>query len=90
MSDLRQPCPAPDYLIEILDDEIILFQPASSQILYLNQSSSLIWQLCDGQRTVDDIIALLHTTYPQSASQIRANVLDILLTFAKCGALSWG
>lgn len=74
--------------METLDDEIILFHPASRTIFHSNSTGALIWQLCDGQRTVGDIINILSATYPDAAPQIPKDVQDTLLTFAQYGAIA--
>jgi len=87
--DTKRPRPAPGYQIELLDGEIILFHPASMKVMHSNRTGALIWQLCDGQRTVTEIIQLLSAVYPESAKEIQADVRETLLTFAKQGAITW-
>lgn len=89
MLDTRRPCPVPGYQVEILDGEIILFHPTRLQILHSNQSGALIWQLCDGRRTVTEISQLLSASYPDSAGQISTDVDETLQTFAQHGAIMW-
>lgn len=69
-------CPRPvlGFTIDILDDEAILFHPATLAILRLNRSAALIWQLCDGQRSIADRCDLLAGAYPNSADQIGRSV----------------
>ncbi|MFB0534593.1 MAG: PqqD family protein [Anaerolineae bacterium] len=74
---------------ESLNGEMVLFHPATQKILYSNRAGALIWGLCDGQRTVADIIQLLSEAYPDSASEIGADVRDALLTFVEQGAIEW-
>ncbi len=88
MIDTKSPCHTPDYQMELLDDEIILFHPAG-KVMHSNRIGALIWQLCDGQRTVAEITQLLSAAYPESAKQIRADVRETLLTFAEHGAITW-
>jgi coenzyme PQQ biosynthesis protein PqqD len=77
----------PDFRLELLDDEIVLYHPTDTHMLYFNQTASLIWQLCDGQRSVEEIIALLSAAYPESASDILADVNATLDDFAKQGCI---
>ncbi len=85
----QRPFPTPGYHIEALDGELLLFNPASDQILQTNQSGALVWQLCDGRRTVADITAVLAAAYPAAAAAITADVPDILAAFASHGAIRW-
>jgi hypothetical protein len=50
-----------------LDGEFMLYHSAEAKALYLNETASLIWKLCDGQRTVASIRGLLHDAYPDAA-----------------------
>ncbi len=85
----QRPLPASGYHIETLDGELLLFDPASDQILQTNQSGALVWQLCDGQRTVADIRDILAAAYPDDAPSIIQDVPDILAAFAQHGAIHW-
>lgn len=48
--------------------------------LYLNETGGLIWELCNGQRSTADIIALLTEIYLESREQIVADVLNIIVS----------
>lgn len=89
MLDTKRPRHVPGYQMEMLDGEMVLFHPTSLIILHSNTSGALIWQLCDGQRTVADIIELLRTAYPESATEVLTDVYDTLLTFVEQGAIEW-
>ncbi len=67
-----------DYLLEKFDNEITVYHPSLTTSIYLNETGGLIWELCDGKRTVADIIALLEAEYPESREQIKAGVIDII------------
>ena len=45
------PTPVEHFLAERLDDDILLGHPGLAKTIRLNQTASLIWGLCDGQRT---------------------------------------
>jgi hypothetical protein len=89
MLDPKRPCPVPGYQVEFLDGEIILFYPAGQKIFHSNRSGALIWQLCDGRRTVADITQILSEAYPEDARQIQADVQDTLQLFAEHEAITW-
>ena len=57
----------PDYRLETLDNEQLLYDPEQTRVLACNETASLIWRLCDGQRTVDEIAALLADAFPEAA-----------------------
>ena len=89
MLDTKRPRHVPGYQMELLDGEMVLLHPASLKIVHSNESGALVWELCDGQRTVADIIQLLSQAYPDSASQIGGDVREILQTLAQHGAIEW-
>lgn len=89
MLENKSPCSVPGYQIETLEGEIILFHPAKTKILYGNLSSALIWRLCDGQRSVAEIVQLLSAAYPEVAQTMEADIKETLLTFAQHGAIEW-
>lgn len=68
----------PDYFLEKIDNEITVYHPSLTTSLYLNETGALIWELCDGKRTVTDVIDILLELYPESQSQIQDDVTDII------------
>lgn len=77
----------PDYRLELLDSELLLYHPSQTQILYCNQTASLIWQLCDGQHTVQQIIDLLSAAFPAADATIATDVMTTLQQFQQHGAI---
>jgi hypothetical protein len=78
-------CPKrkPDYYLEMIDNEMLLYHPSRTIILYCNQTASLIWQLCDGQHTVQEITMLLANAFPKASETIAAEVVATLEQFFK-------
>jgi hypothetical protein len=87
--DHDRPRPAPGYEVTLLDGEAVMLHPATLEIMHLNRSATLIWQLCDGQRTVADICELLSGVYADAAPQVRLDVQRTLETFEERGALAF-
>lgn len=90
MDPTSKPRRKPDYRLELLDDEIVLYHPTDTRMLYFNQTASLIWQLCDGERSVEQIIALLAAAYPEAETDIPADVQATLEDFLKQGCIEVG
>jgi coenzyme PQQ biosynthesis protein PqqD len=86
---MPRPVQSTGYQVEILDGEAILFHPASMKVLHSNQSGVLIWQLCDGQRDVGEIVRILASAYPEAAGDIERDVREILAALAEQGAIEW-
>ena len=84
---ISKPHRIPDYRLEEIDGELLLYHPDRTKIIYCNPSASLIWQLCDGQRTAQDIIDLLNTAYNQP--DIAADVTATLDLFHQHGVIEY-
>ena len=89
MFPLSKPRRKPDYRLEMIDGELLLFHPGDTKILYCNPSASLIWRLCDGQRTVEEITSLLLQAFPEAADTIPAEVEASLRQFHGHGAIEY-
>lgn len=86
---MNKPRRKDDYRLEMIDNELLLFHPAQTRILYCNESASLIWQLCDGQSTAQEIIALLAAAFPEAAEGIADDVQATLQQFEQHGAIEF-
>jgi len=78
-----------EYRLEQMDNELLLYHPAETQVMYCNETASLIWQLCDGQRTRKEIVALLVEAYPDGAERIAGDVQLTLEQFLTHGAIEY-
>ena len=85
--DKRLPRPKADYRLEELDGEMLLYHPAETKTIYLNETASLIWSLCDGTRTVADIAKLLEESFPEPGVHLIDDVADTIDRFAADGAV---
>ena len=77
----KKPRRKPGYHLEMMDGELLMFSPGEAQILYCNQTASLIWQLCDGERTVQEIVEMLAAAFPEAEQRIRAEAPATLEKF---------
>jgi hypothetical protein len=63
-----------------LDDELLVYVPRGRATVLLNESASMIWHLCDGSRSLGDLIAVLRAKYGDSddmEEEIEAAVLRL-------------
>ena len=67
-----------DFILERIDGEITVYHPTLTTAVYLNETGALIWELCDGKRTISDIIELLGEQYPESLTQIETDVKALI------------
>jgi hypothetical protein len=87
MEETAKPRRKPDYRLELLDNELLLYHPTETKIFYFNQTASLIWQLCDGQHSVSEIIGLLNDAYPEAVDTIPIDVANTLKQFEEHGCI---
>ena len=66
------------FLLERIDGEISVYHPTLTTAVYLNEAGALIWELCDGSRSVAEIIDILSDQYPESRPQIGTDVTAIV------------
>lgn len=74
-----------DYLLERIEGEITVYHPTLTTAVYLNESGALIWELCDGKRTISDIVGLLSEQYPESRAQIETDVETLIAQLIENG-----
>lgn len=75
-----------EFNLEQIDDELLLYHPAKTKAVYLNETAALVWQLCDSNRSVGEIVSLLEENYPESDT-IRTDVEQTLQQLADNGAV---
>lgn len=88
MQDNDVPIPNKEFTLEQLDDELLLYHPTKTTTVYMNQTASIVWQLCDGKRTVSEITQLLKDSFPESGDELTLDVTKTLDTFSQHGAIN--
>ena len=79
----------PEMELESVGDDLLLYSPRNEIIFALNQTSALIWNLCDGSRTIAEILRLLCDAYPEAAINIPAQAQETILKLVDSQALQW-
>ena len=85
----RIPRQATGFSLEQLDGEMLLHSPGSAKAVYCNEAASLIWRLCDGQRTTAEIAQLVRDAFPESAEAIDEQVDRTIQRFLEHGAVEF-
>jgi Coenzyme PQQ synthesis protein D (PqqD) len=75
------------FLLEEMDGESFAYRPPAGQGIYLNETATVIWKLCDGTRSVQQIVELLVDTYPGAADEVLVDVSDTIDNLMRIGAL---
>jgi hypothetical protein len=72
---------------DYLDDEALLYDPTTTRATRLNASAALVWDLCDGTRSVREIAAILDAQFPGSTAA--QEVPSLLGDFARAGLIAF-
>jgi Coenzyme PQQ synthesis protein D (PqqD) len=83
----RVPVPITDVKTEVIEGELLLYDPRQTKALYLNSSAAVIWTLCDGHRTTKEIIQLIGDGYPEAKTNLTEEVLTTLEQLYESGVL---
>ncbi len=78
---------APGVLEEPVDDELIVFSPATEDFYTLNRSAREVWELADGTLTAGGITETLATRYEEAPEAIAASVAAIIAEFREAGLI---
>ena len=62
------------FQLEEMEDESLLYHDKMKKSIYLNVSATVIWKLCDGTRSIKEIIALLNGAYAESGVDVAGDV----------------
>jgi hypothetical protein len=69
-----------------LDGEFMIYHSGEGRAVYLNETASLVWKLCDGTRSLAAIEALLGDAYPD-AEGLSTDVDDAIRVLLEHGVL---
>jgi pyrroloquinoline quinone biosynthesis protein D len=75
------------FFVEELDGENLLYRLGAHKAIHLNDSATLIWRLCDGTRTVQQISDLLKGQYPGSENAVASDVAEAIELLVSEGAV---
>lgn len=73
--------------VEMMDGETVIYEDSIKKMIYLNESATVIFHLCDGQRSILEIIELLKDAYPDASASMMDDVLDVVDYLVQEGAL---
>lgn len=85
----KRPMKSPQFRAELLDGEALLFTHSGSTIVYCNATALVVWELCNGTRTIDDIVNLLGAAYPDKVDVLHRDVHTTLLQLSDISAVEW-
>jgi hypothetical protein len=87
MEPTGKPKRKPDYRLELVENEIMLYNPADTKIISFNPTASLLWQLCGGEATIQEMIDALQEEYPDAKDEIAGDVMETLQQLLDIGCI---
>ena len=82
------PVPSAGTRIADLGPETLLYSAHLTTMIQLDACGALVWKLCDGERSVGDIISLLSEAYPEGSDHVEGDVWQILRQLDQEGVLT--
>ncbi len=84
---LTRPAAAPSVVAEDVDGDLCLYRPETDEVVILNSSAARVWQLCDGEHTVGELLAQLAEDYQRPVAELHADVEGVLVDLTGRGYL---
>ena len=81
------PAQVAGFVLEELDGELLIFDSASGRIVEVNETAALIWQLCDGKRSLAELSELISATYPEAEETIKQDIPRVMQQLVSLGVL---
>ena len=76
-----------DLAVVELDGEAVVFDERTCDLHYLNPTATVVFGLCDGTGTVDELAADIAAAYGADADQVRRDVAAVVEDFGRSGFL---
>jgi len=65
-------------LTQRMPDALVLLDPSAGTYFSLDEVGARVWELCDGTRTVSDVVAVLTDEFDAPTEIIRDDVAELL------------
>lgn len=88
MNLLSYPCANQQVVGRQIQSEAILVHPQAGKIKVVNEVGALIWQLCDGQHSVAQMVEAVCQQFQVETGQAETDILQFLEALAQRGLIS--
>jgi Coenzyme PQQ synthesis protein D (PqqD) len=86
--DMRaRPLARSDITVQVIGDEVMLYDSDNEKIHVLNHSAYAIWQLCNGENSLADMCEHLAVRYTDSSLDLIDDIKTTIDEFIKKGLL---
>jgi coenzyme PQQ synthesis protein D (PqqD) len=76
-----------EFVLRQVGGKTSLYRHSIDKTIYLNDSAAAVWQLCDGERTVQQTVDLFADAYPEARAEVVADVNQSIDELYREGAL---
>ena len=73
-----------------IDGEVVLFDPKRNRVHNLNLTASVIWELCDGTRTVEELAEDMACLFEVEVAVVHSDVKRTVTDFSRSHLLRHG
>jgi hypothetical protein len=70
-----------DITVQVIGDEVMLYDGGSDTIHVLNHSAYAVWKLCNGENTREDMFEKLSAQYPDAGLDLAGDIQETLQDF---------
>lgn len=85
--DSQRPTHSPEVTLQRVGAEAILYDRHNGRTHVINESAARVWELCDGQATLDQIADAFAAAYAMPVSTVHGDVVYIVTKFRELGVL---
>lgn len=71
-----------------LEDEALLYDTNRRKIFVVNATAALVWQLCDGEISIERIERKLRSRFADTDSDVASDIREILGSFERHGLVT--
>ena len=70
-----------------VEEDLVLYDPSRDAVHILNTTASVVWWLCDGQRTHEEIVARVADLYGVEPAAVAGDVQEVLCRLRDAGVV---
>lgn len=74
----------------VYGSDAVIISPDEAMVRMLNPTATRIWQLADGSRSVEEIVAALTSEFDVDSAQARQSVERLLTELSEKQLITWG
>ena len=83
----ERPSARDDLVFREVEDEAVIFDPASGSMHSLTKTAVLIWKMCDGRHSLEDMVRKILEKFEAQPDEVRRDVERTVRRFGELGLL---